>query len=319
MQDPPIVRRLPPNLSGRDFFIGDLHGCTDHLARLLEYVEFNPSADRVISVGDLVDRGPNSLGATELLDNPWFFAVLGNHEIWSLAVLHVARFSEWEGRLRYRDHLDWHPKLTIEERVRIIERLRSLPLALEIEQPQGGFIGVIHAQLPVHRGWAALQSVDAEDMLPTSPKVGALVWDVIRGREQAVLETALGLRSTLGYERGLARNRRSIQRSACRTPGVDLLISGHVITPNFEPVAIANRLSLDTGVYRPMGRLTLVEPSTRRYWQVGWRKSLRTPLNYVHCGTLRNPYSARDVRLSLRRILASDASGIAATGTGDQP
>lgn len=319
MRNPSIVRRLPSNSRGRDFYIGDLHGCSDHLTRLLEHVAFDPSSDRVFSVGDLVDRGPDSLGATEFLEKPWFFAVLGNHEIWSLAVLHVAGFSEWEERLRYRDHLDWHSKLTIEDRARIIERLRSLPLALEIEQPQGGFIGVIHAQLPIHRGWTALHSVDAEDMLPNSPKVGALVWDVVRGREQAVLETALGLRSTLGYERGLARNRRSIQRSACRTPGVDLLISGHVITPNFEPVAIANRLSIDTGVYRPMGRLTLVEPSTRRYWQVGWRKSLRTPLHYVHCGTLRDPYSACDVRVSLRRILASDAAGIADMGTGDEP
>lgn len=319
MRNPSIVRRLPPNLNGRDFYIGDLHGCTDHLTRLLEYVAFDPSSDRVFSVGDLVDRGPDSLGATEFLDTPWFFAVLGNHEIWSLSQLQIAPYTEWEERLRYSDHLEWHGKLQASERAQLIERLKSLPLALEIEQPQGGLIGVIHAMLPIKTGWSALYDVDVDDMLPQSPRVGTLVWDVIRGREQAALEGALGLRSTQGYERGLARNSRSLRRRACRTPGIDLLISGHVITPNFEPVVIANRLSIDTGVYRPMGRLTMVEPATRRYWQVGWRKNLKTPLRHVHCGTLTAPYTAWDVRLSLRRILASEAAGMFRAGTDGRP
>ncbi|MDP3857301.1 MAG: metallophosphoesterase [Stagnimonas sp.] len=304
MQSPPIIRRLSPNHRGRDFYIGDLHGCTEHLARLMEHVRFDGSMDRVISVGDLVDRGPDSLAASSLIEEPWFFAVLGNHEICSLAVLHIDPYTQWESHLRYREYVEWHARLTEDQRAKVIGRLSALPLGLEVEQPDGSVIGVIHAHLRVRPGWPALNAVTAAEMTPHSTKLGSLVWDAIRGREQASLETALGLRNPQGYERWIAAHRRQLQRQACRTSGIDLLISGHVITPHFEPVSIANRLSIDTGVYLPLGRLTMVEPTTRRYWQVGWRKNLKEPQKHVHCGQLLAPSSAWDVRLSIRKILA---------------
>lgn len=34
----------------------------------------------MLSVGDLVDRGPDSIGCLKLLEAPWFHAVMGNHE-----------------------------------------------------------------------------------------------------------------------------------------------------------------------------------------------------------------------------------------------
>lgn len=76
----PIVRALPSNRKGSDFVVGDLHGCFDLLDRLLEAVRFDPACDRLFSVGDLVDRGPDSLRCMSFLDAPWFHAVRGNHE-----------------------------------------------------------------------------------------------------------------------------------------------------------------------------------------------------------------------------------------------
>lgn len=75
-----LVKRLPANVKGRDFVVGDLHGCKKDLDRLLQLVEFNRAVDRLISVGDLVDRGPQSLECLLLLKAPWFHAVMGNHE-----------------------------------------------------------------------------------------------------------------------------------------------------------------------------------------------------------------------------------------------
>jgi serine/threonine protein phosphatase 1 len=75
-----LVKRLPANLLGRDFVVGDLHGCKKELDRLMQLVEFDRKVDRLISVGDLVDRGPNSLDCLLLLRAPWFHAVMGNHE-----------------------------------------------------------------------------------------------------------------------------------------------------------------------------------------------------------------------------------------------
>lgn len=76
----PIIT-LPVNTQGTDYVLGDLHGCYSLLQEALDQVNFDPARDRVFSVGDLVDRGPDSLKCLQLLKQPWFYAVLGNHEL----------------------------------------------------------------------------------------------------------------------------------------------------------------------------------------------------------------------------------------------
>lgn len=75
-----LHQRLPANTLGRDFIVGDLHGCLDLLQIELARIGFEPTADRLFSVGDLIDRGPDSMGCLRLVREPWFFAVRGNHE-----------------------------------------------------------------------------------------------------------------------------------------------------------------------------------------------------------------------------------------------
>lgn len=70
----------PANTAGRDFVVGDLHGCVDVLRALLHDTRFDPARDRLFSVGDLVDRGPASETTLDLLDRPWCHVVRGNHE-----------------------------------------------------------------------------------------------------------------------------------------------------------------------------------------------------------------------------------------------
>jgi len=76
----PLVRALPSNQRGRDFVVGDLHGCYDLLDRLLETVRFDPGCDRLFSVGGLMDYGPDSLRSLAFLEAPWFYAVQGSYE-----------------------------------------------------------------------------------------------------------------------------------------------------------------------------------------------------------------------------------------------
>lgn len=75
-----LVEHSRHNASGRDFVVGDLHGCYAELVSALSSVGFDASCDRLFSVGDLVDRGTDSLSTLRLLKEPWFFAVQGNHE-----------------------------------------------------------------------------------------------------------------------------------------------------------------------------------------------------------------------------------------------
>jgi len=75
-----VLKKLPKNIEGRDFVVGDIHGEFNLFQDKLTEVDFNPLIDRVISVGDLIDRGPDNVKCLELLDRPWFHAVVGNHE-----------------------------------------------------------------------------------------------------------------------------------------------------------------------------------------------------------------------------------------------
>ena len=72
---------MPANGGGRDFVVGDLHGHRRLFEFELEHLGFDPACDRVFSVGDLVDRGPHALETLRLIEEPWFHAVLGNHEL----------------------------------------------------------------------------------------------------------------------------------------------------------------------------------------------------------------------------------------------
>lgn len=69
-----ILQLLTENTCGRDFVVGDLHGYYTPLMQRLEELHFEPSCDRVLAVGDLIDRGPDSVRCLELLKEPWFFS-----------------------------------------------------------------------------------------------------------------------------------------------------------------------------------------------------------------------------------------------------
>lgn len=64
----------------RNIFIGDPHGCSDELRRLLYEADYDKNYDRVIVLGDLLDRGPDSAGVLRLVREMGFECVRGNHE-----------------------------------------------------------------------------------------------------------------------------------------------------------------------------------------------------------------------------------------------
>jgi len=76
-----------------DYLVGDLQGCCDPLERLLQALDFSPSRDRLYLLGDLVNRGPDSLGVLRRLRDLEGSAtcLLGNHDLHLLAVAHGVR------------------------------------------------------------------------------------------------------------------------------------------------------------------------------------------------------------------------------------
>ena len=45
-----------------DYAVGDIHGCLDKVVRLLDILNYDPAADRLLFLGDYIDRGPDSKG-----------------------------------------------------------------------------------------------------------------------------------------------------------------------------------------------------------------------------------------------------------------
>ncbi|RYA53948.1 metallophosphoesterase, partial [Enterobacter cloacae complex sp. CH23B] len=78
------------------WLMGDLHGCFALLMNRLRQLRFDPWADLLISVGDLIDRGPQSADCLGLLRCRWFRAVRGNHEQMALEALESGDMRLWQ-------------------------------------------------------------------------------------------------------------------------------------------------------------------------------------------------------------------------------
>jgi len=73
-------RRIPLDTARRYLVVGDLHGRFKTLNDLLAKAKYAPEHDVLISVGDLIDRGPRSVEVVEFFTAAERHAVRGNHE-----------------------------------------------------------------------------------------------------------------------------------------------------------------------------------------------------------------------------------------------
>lgn len=119
------------------YAVGDVQGCLNPLEALLSKVDFNPSIDLLISVGDLVNRGPQSLATLRYcmgLGNA-FKMVLGNHDLHLLAIAEGVRAPSKQDTIQ--------EVLDAPDRESIFSWLRSQPLLLSEDNYQ-----IVHAGIP---------------------------------------------------------------------------------------------------------------------------------------------------------------------------
>ncbi|HCK32028.1 MAG: phosphoprotein phosphatase [Micavibrio sp.] len=146
------VIRLPKNTKGRDFVVGDIHGCFSLLEKALEKINFDPSKDRLLSVGDLINRGPESHRATEFLRKSWFYAVRGNHEEYF-----IGKFSKtgnlkrgYPKQTEAGRNYQWQYQQSKKARARLRRAFKELPFAIEVETDIGP-VGIVHAEVSADR------------------------------------------------------------------------------------------------------------------------------------------------------------------------
>jgi hypothetical protein len=136
-------------MGSRTIVVGDIHGCYDELISLLDKVGFGAD-DRLVSVGDLITKGPKSREVLDLfIKEPRLTAVLGNHDL--------AIRRRWNGeKLKLKSSQKPTHKELKKEKEHYVSYLNSLPFMIDLDKHL-----VVHAGL---RPGVALHSQTTEDL-----------------------------------------------------------------------------------------------------------------------------------------------------------
>lgn len=215
----------------RKFVIGDIHSHHDEMMELFEMVNFNFNNDTLISLGDLVDRGPNPIEVIETLmriEN--FIHILGNHDEWCYQyLLNNNQPSEWVshgGKTTINAYMN-NPEYS-ERHTAFFEKARLYYVDSENRLfVHGGF----NHRIPFN-----LQEDNKE----------LLIWD------RSLVLTAME------YE----------QYDQTFTEFKEIFV-GHTPTQFIKeelPKKFSNLWMLDTGVYIS-GKLTIMNIETKEFWQ----------------------------------------------------
>ena len=241
------VRHFKKNTLGRDFVVGDLHGCFAQLRQELESRQFDPSRDRLFAVGDIVDRGHESPAVLDVVRRYDIQSVRGNHED---VIVRWHRHGGRDSSIRCNGG-DWLLDMADDTHAvdEIVAYMAALPYAIEIET-DNGLVGIVHANVPV-RSWAQLvQALEQESR--DGPIRRKVIWD----RSRWTSRRATGLTS-IGH--AAAQLLQRLAPGWCdprgHVEGVAAVIVGH--TPTREPKVRANVINVDTGLVYG-GNLTLL-------------------------------------------------------------
>ena len=202
-----IYQRINGEEWRRVLVCGDLHGCYTNLMNRLDAVGFDPAQDLLVSVGDLIDRGTENVECLDLINQPWFRAVRGNHEQMMLdAVMGAGSILHW-----MQNGGSWFYNLDADQQIlakSLVSKAAALPLIIEVEKGGKKFV-ICHADYP-HDEYEYGKPVDSQQA----------IWS----RERISL---------------------SIDGFSSSISGADLFIFGH--TPALQPMRNKNQLYIDTG------------------------------------------------------------------------
>lgn len=259
-----ILETYGPNEKGRDFVIGDMHGSYSAFENLLEKLYFDETKDRMFSVGDLVDRGPESLKCLGLIEEDWFHNVLANHEqmmleafeggymgnfwlqnggMWGVSTLAAQELLESMDRGMV-DKADVPMTEDDYKLIELLPKVAELPFLITINHKSGKKFHILHAELPPGH-------IITDDTLSSPGKVEELAKQPAQGGGDFFL---WGRYLYMQFYRKDLSNRAKIIRMIGRghAPGMfndklSHIISGHTIMQ--RPMTILGQTNIDTCAY----------------------------------------------------------------------
>lgn len=156
-----LIQRFKESKIGRSFYTTDIHGCYDLLHEQMRLHAFDTSKDVLFVGGDLADRGPYSDTVLDYIYEPWFHSIRSNHEE-MLITAYENKLLGQAARMLYSNGGEWYWDCSPEKQKAIYEAFKALPLAIEIESPNG-LIGLIHAQVPMD-DWEKFRNMTQEEL-----------------------------------------------------------------------------------------------------------------------------------------------------------
>jgi serine/threonine protein phosphatase 1 len=241
------VRRFKKNTSGRDFVVGDLHGCFTLLEKELTLRQYDPSRDRLFAVGDLVDRGSESPSVLDVVRRYDIQSVRGNHED---MIVRWHRHGGNASSVRCNGG-EWllemaHDSPRLDD---IVAYMAALPYAIEIETDDG-LVGIVHANVPMPSWDQMVEALEQEKRDGRTRR--QVLWD--RSRWKSRKTTGLLSVGSAAVQL-LRRFAPGWPEPGGRIEGVMAVVVGH--TPAREPMVRANVINVDTGLVYG-GNLTLL-------------------------------------------------------------
>ncbi|KAB8258357.1 Metallo-dependent phosphatase-like protein [Aspergillus pseudonomiae] len=200
-----VASESDPHGGRRLIFIGDVHGCKDELERLLEETSFNSDTDHLIFTGDLITKGPDSLGVVDLARNYSASCVRGNNEDKVLSLRHNMIAANTMSD-EFLDNANMHRgKYTKERQVarqlneEQADWLDTCPVVLNVGQIRGmGQVVVAHAglvpgvDLDKQDPYSVMnmRTVDLDTHVPSSSGKGTK-WTKLFNKHQSLLSDSL--------------------------------------------------------------------------------------------------------------------------------
>jgi len=263
-----LHQQLPANTAGKDYIVGDLHGCLDLLHEALARVGFDTGRDRLFSVGDLIDRGPDSMGCLRLLNERWFYAVRGNHEDMLLDYLENIPLPWGHGsasELLLRNGGRWALDLNVSDhqelRHELASKVHALPYVITVGEGEQRF-HVAHAELMASRWDARFQALLAGEALDNSDRrilIDGLIDDDVLAHMKEPLLWGRRLIATFRSKRVSRRvtpaGKLSMSKRAYRQ-GLALTYVGHTIVPRM--ILHESHFFIDRGGFQRNANSTLL-------------------------------------------------------------